>query len=193
MSVTSSRPLARRAFAPAAVLLTVSALAVPALGASTPSQSTSTATLRSLLASKELWATVDVCNSPHHPNTVGVRGSMPGDGNTRDKMYMSFRLQYLNTVSNVWVDVPTSSAPTFSSAPAFVSVGAGATARQGGTSFQLVPVVGRAAVRMRGVVDFQWRRGRKVLQSTSRPTTPKHKSLAGAEPKGYSAATCLIG
>jgi hypothetical protein len=187
MPVASSRRLARWALAAAAVLLTASALTVSALGASTPSPSTSTTSLRSLLSSKELWATVDVCDSPHHPNTVGVRGSMPGDGNTHDKMYMSFRLQYLNTVNSIWVDVPTSSAPTF------VSVGAGATARQGGTSFQLVPVAGRAAVRMRGVVDFQWRRGKKVLQSTSRPTTPKHKSLAGADPKGYSAATCLIG
>jgi hypothetical protein len=170
-----------------AVSLVVSILAVPAMGASTPSSNTTTTSLRSLLSSKELWATIDVCNSAHHPNTVGVRGSMPGDGNTHDKMFMSFRLQYLNTTSNVWVNLPSSSTP------AFVSVGAGASARQGGTSFQLVPVAGKAGVRMRGVVDFQWRRGKKVLRSTSRSTTPKHKSLAGAEPAGYSAATCLIG
>jgi hypothetical protein len=187
MPISRSRQLARCALAATAAWLIAPTLTVTALGASTPSSNTTTTSLRSLLSSKELWATIDVCDSPHHPNTVGVRGSMPGDGNTHDKMYMSFRLQYLNTTSNVWVNLPTSSAP------AFVSVGAGASARQGGTSFQLVPVTGKPGVRMRGVVSFQWRRGKKVLQSTSRPTTPKHKSLAGAEPAGYSAATCLIG
>ncbi len=34
----------------------------------------------SLLHSRELWATVDVCNPKDQPNTVGIRGSMPGDG-----------------------------------------------------------------------------------------------------------------
>jgi hypothetical protein len=164
-------------------------IAVPALAASTPTPaSTQSAELRALLSSRELWATIDVCDSPHHPNTVGVRGSMPGDGNTHDKLYMSFRLQYLNAVSGVWVDLPSEGA-----APAFVSVGAGTTSRQGGTSFQLIPVAGKPAVTMRGVVRFQWRRGKKVLQSTTRPTSAKHKSLAGAEPKGFSAATCRIG
>jgi hypothetical protein len=164
-------------------------VSVPALAASSPAPTrTQSAELRALLSSRELWATIDVCDSPHHPNTVGVRGSMPGDGNTHDKLYMSFRLQYLNAVSGVWVDLPSEGA-----APTFVSVGAGATSRQGGTSFQLVPVAGKPAVTMRGVVRFQWRRGKKVLQSTTRPTTAKHKSLAGAEPKGFSAATCRIG
>ena len=187
MFESRSRQLALRTLAVTAAALSAATLAVPALGASTPSSSTPNTSLRSLLSSHELWATIDVCDTPHHRNTVGVRGSMPGDGNTHDKMYMSFRLQYLNTANSLWVDLPASTHPTF------VPVGAGTTARQGGTSFQLVPVAGKPGVRMRGVVSFQWRRGKKVLQSTSRPTTPKHKSLAGAEPKGYSSATCLIG
>jgi len=173
-------------------LLTATTLAVPALGASsstTPSAPTQSNNLHRLLASHELWATIDVCNSPHHPNTVGIRGSMPGDGKAHDKLYMSFRLQYLNlnTATNAWIDVASGATP------AFVPVGAGATARQGGTSFQLVPAAGKPAVTMRGVVDFQWRRGRKVLASAARPTTAGRKSLAGADPAGYSAAGCLIG
>ena len=31
------------------------------------------------------------------------------------------------------------------------------------------------------------------MQSTSRPTSAGHKSVAGADPPGFSAATCLIG
>lgn len=171
-------------------LLTATTLAVPALGASsstTPSAPTQSTSLRRLLASHELWATIDVCNSPHHPNTVGIRGSMPGDGKAHDKLYMSFRLQYLNTATQTWIDVASGATPTF------VPVGAGATARQGGTSFQLVPAAGKPAVTLRGVVDFQWRRGKKVLQSAARPTTAGRKSLAGADPAGYSAASCPIG
>ena len=65
--------------------------------------------------------------------------------------------------------------------------------RQGGRSFQLVPRPGKPAVNLRGVVEYQWRRGKTVMQSTSRPTSAGHKSVAGADPPGFSSATCLIG
>ena len=50
-----------------------------------------------------------------------------------------------------------------------------------------------AAATLRGVVDFQWRHGGKVLYSATRTTSAGHKSLAGAEPADYTAATCVIG
>lgn len=145
------------------------------------------ASTRALLDSHELWATIDVCDTPKQPDTVGIRGSMPGDGKAHDKLYMSFRLQYLDTTTNAWVDLASGATPSF------VAVGAGATTRQDGTSFTLVPVAGKPAVTLRGVVDFQWRRGGKVLLSAARPTTAGRKSVAGAEPAGFSAATCVIG
>lgn len=143
--------------------------------------------VRALYASKLLWATIDVCNARDQPNTLGVRGSMPGDGNRRDRMYMAFRLQYLEAASRRWVDLAGAAKPPF------VAVGAGSSARQGGRSFQLVPVAGRPAFTLRGVVEFQWRLGRTVIAATSRPTSAPHPSLAGADPKGYSASSCLIG
>ncbi len=142
---------------------------------------------RTLLSSKDLWATIDVCDASDQPNTLGIRGSMPGDGRARDKMYMSFRLQYLDKTTNKWIDLEAGAAP------AYVGVGGGESARQGGRSFQLEPVAGKPAFTLRGVVDFQWRRGRSVVASASRPTTASHQSLAGADPAGYSAASCLIG
>jgi hypothetical protein len=189
MTASTQRSLVHVALAAMAVLAAAASLAVAALAATatTPQASTPSKSLRSLLSSHELWATVDVCNSPHHPNTVGVRGSMPGDGRAHDRLYMAFRLQYLNTATRVWVDVISGVAPTF------IPVGAGTTARQGGTSFQLVAATGKPSVTMRGVVDFQWRRGKKVLQAVARPTSAGHKSLAGADPKNYSAARCRIG
>jgi hypothetical protein len=101
-------------------------------------------------------------------------------------MYMSFRLQYLN-LSKRWVDLSSGAAPSF------VAVGGSAAAREGGSSFQLVPVAGKPASELRGVVDFQWRRGKKVLLSAARPTVAGHKSVAGADPAGFSAASCPIG
>jgi hypothetical protein len=139
-----------------------------------------------LLTSKDLWATIDVCNASDQPNVLGVRGSMPGDSRAHDKMYMSFRLQYLDRTTMRWINLA-------SAVPAFVAVGSGGSARQGGRSFQLVPVSGRPAFNLRGVVDFQWRRGSTVLVSTSRPTTVGHQALAGADPAGFTAADCLFG
>jgi len=176
----------------ATLLATAAAIAAiapsTALAASSaPTGTTPKVTPRKLLASHELWGTIDVCNPVKHPNAVGIRGSMPGDGKPHDKMYMSFRLQYLDPTTSGWIDVASGSTPTF------VAVGAGTSARQGGTTFQLVPVAGKPAVTFRGVVDFEWRRGSKVIVSAARTTTAGHKAVAGAEPAGYNAATCPIG
>jgi hypothetical protein len=166
-----------------ACLLPASAPASTAAGSST----TAGATTRALLRSRELWATIDVCNPPDQPNTVGVRGSMPGDGEAHQRMYMSFRLQYLDSAAKDWVDLASGSSPTF------IPVGAAASPRQGGRSFQLVPVPGKPAVTLRGVVSFQWRRGKTVTHRLTRATSAGHMSLAGADPAGASTATCLIG
>jgi hypothetical protein len=109
---------------------------------------------------------------------------MPGDGHARDKMYMSFRLQYADPSSRQWIDAS-------STRSAFVAVGSGASTRQDGTSFKLVR--GASPFTLRGVVDFQWRRGTAVLWSAVRTTTAGHHSISGADPAGFSAATCSIG
>jgi hypothetical protein len=169
------------ALAPAALAGSADAKAGTRSGAAKPS------TLeRALLHSHELWATIDVCNPTDQPDTVGIRGSMPGDGHAHDKMYMSFRLQYMNA-SKQWVNLASGASS------GFVAVGSGASARQGGTSFELKPVAGKPAVTLRGVVDFQWRKGKIVEVSGAEPTAAGHKSLAGADPADYSAATCVIG
>jgi hypothetical protein len=155
--------------------------------ASAPHTSRESAFLKALLRSRELWATIDVCNPADQPDTVGIRGSMPGDKHPHDKMFMSFRLQYQDVTTKKWLDLSSGAVP------AFVAVGPGGTVRQGGRSFQLVPKAGKPAFTLRGVVDYQWRRGKTVLQSTSRPTSAGHVSLAGADPAGFSSASCLIG
>ncbi|HZL47730.1 MAG TPA: hypothetical protein VFC30_01810 [Solirubrobacteraceae bacterium] len=141
---------------------------------------------QALLRSRELWATIDVCNPADQADTVGVRGSMPGDGQSKDEMYMRFRLQYLESTTQQWVDLANGADS------GYVAVGAAKSARQTGRSFQLVPVAGKPAVELRGVVSFQWRRGATVEYTVSRPTTVGHTSLAGADPAGFSAAECSL-
>jgi hypothetical protein len=141
---------------------------------------------RSLLASTQLWATIDVCNAPDQPDTVGIRGSMPGDGEAGQIMFMRFRLQYMAS-SKHWVDLTTEAGS------GWVAVGHAKATRQAGRSFQLVPVPGKPAFMLRGVVSFQWRRGATVVTSVSRPTTAGRQSLAGADPAGFSSANCSIG
>jgi hypothetical protein len=141
---------------------------------------------RALLHSHELWATIDVCNPADQANTVGIRGSMPGDKLPGDKMYMSFRLQYMSA-SDQWINLSSGASS------GFVAVGSSASSRQGGTSFELEPVAGKPAVTLRGVVDFEWRHGKTVVVSATEPTSVGHKSLAGADPADFSAATCVLG
>jgi hypothetical protein len=172
----------------AAALAPAPALATLAPSNTAPAKARKTSTLeRALLHSHALWATIDVCSPADQPSTVGIRGSMPGDGHAHDTMYMSFRLQYLDSATKSWVNLASGASS------GFVAVGRGASARQDGTSFELKPVAGKPAVTLRGVVDFQWRRGKTVLVSGAKPTATGHLSLAGADPANYSAATCVIG
>jgi hypothetical protein len=146
---------------------------------------TAVASAHSLLTSRELWSTIDVCNTPDQPDYIGIRGSMPGDGRSRDRMYMRFGLQYMNTATKHWVDVKN---PTAS----FIDVGSGKSARQGGVSLLVPPVAGKPAFTLRGVVSFQWRRGPTVVATASRATTAGRQSKSGADPAGFSAAVCQI-
>jgi hypothetical protein len=142
---------------------------------------------QALYRSRLLWATIDVCNATDQPDTIGIRGSMPGDHVAHDTMYMRFRLQYMNTTTKAWVDLTKGAAATYT------NVGTGASARQAGRSFQLNPVAGQPAFTLRGVVNFEWRHAGTVVAQVSRATSAGRVSLAGSDPEGFSAATCLIG
>src|ERR1700677_4765650 len=165
-------------------LMALVALALlPAIASAGSSSGTSKS---ALLKSPQLWATIDVCSPTDQPDIVGIRGSMPGNGQADDTMYMRFRLQYLEPTSKVWVDLT-------GSASNFAAVGNAKAARQAGQSLTVVPVPGKPAFMLRGVVSFQWRKGSQIEESVSRPTTAGHQSLAGADPAGFSAAGCSIG
>jgi len=162
----------------ACLLALVALLPAAASGASPAARARASA--HSPLQSRQLWATIDLCNPPDQPHYVGVRGSMPGDGRATDTMYMRFRLQYVNAAGQ-WADIANGPVPSF------VAVGSARTTRQLGRSFQVRP---QRALTFRGVVSFQWRHGSRVLASASRVSSAGRESLKGSDPAGFSAATC---
>ncbi len=169
----------------ATLLALACALLGPPLATSaTRAKSSSSVNEPALRRSEQLWATIDICNPADQPDTVGIRGSMPGDGQARDTMYMHFRLQYMNTTSKRWVDLASGAQS------GFVGLGSAKAARQTGWSFRLAS--GQPAFQLRGVVTFEWRHGASIVYSLSRPTTTGHHSLAGADPASFSAATCSL-
>jgi hypothetical protein len=170
----------------ASTVVVLSAPAQSAVAVKARARTTTTVPRHSLLRSRELWATIDVCNPAKEPDTVGIRGSMPSDGHEKDAMYMRFQLEYLDIKSNVW------SMPTHGADSGYVSVGAAKAGRQGGSSFQLGAPKGPPGYTMRGVVTFQWRRAGKVVHQATRTTSAGHSNVARADPPGYSAAQCTI-
>ena len=165
----------------ACLLALVALLPAAASGASPAARARASA--HSPLQSRQLWATIDLCNPPDQPHYVGVRGSMPGDGRATDTMYMRFRLQYASATTGQWTDIAKGPAPPF------VAVGSAKTTRQLGRSFQVRP---QQTLTLRGVVSFQWREDGRVQASASRVTTAGRESLKGSDPAGFSAATCRI-
>lgn len=136
-------------------------------------------------AARGPWATVNVCDTAANPDTVGVRGSMPGLPGA--DLYMRFQLQ-LQRDDGSW--------RLLSSADSgFIAVGRARprATRQAGHSFGLTPPPAGSVYTVRGLVSFEWRaKDGTVLRSARRVTTGGHRSTAGADPAGFSAAECTI-
>jgi hypothetical protein len=135
--------------------------------------------------SRLLWATVNVCDTPGAPDTIGIRGSMPGSADPEERMFMRFQVQYFSASDGRWHQVRSGGDS------GFVRVGpARFESRQAGRSFRFAPKSG--SVLLRGAVTFEWRRGAEVVRRARKRTTAGHRSTAGADPAGYSAANCTI-
>ena len=157
------------------------ALPAPPTGSEVPA-ATAPPAPRSLRTSRELWATIDVCDPPDQRYTVGIRGSMPSMRHSGQRMFMRFRLQYLS--EGRWIDLD-------GAASGYVKLPA--ANHQDGRSFTLKAPPQGSIYTLRGVVSFQWRRGSTLLAALSRATSAGHQSGSGADPPGFSAAQCRIG
>lgn len=141
---------------------------------------------------KNLWATVNRCDTPSSPNTIGVRASMPGT-TYRSRLYMRFRIQF-------WSPTRQSFVPTDSSSR-WLRVGDGsARATQSGFNFRFDdPPEGEQFV-LRGVVQYRYtalrkRKGKRrwrVVKQYERLTRSGERNVQSADPPGASFALCVI-
>jgi hypothetical protein len=129
------------------------------------------------------WATVNVCDTAKHPDAIGIRASMPGFPK-HARLAMRFRVQF-RTDSGDWADVAGADS-------GWRALGTGhGDPVESGWSFTFAHSA--SAVTLRGMVRFRTRRPRSAPRFTELPTTAGHRSSAGADPPGYSAATCTLG
>jgi hypothetical protein len=129
------------------------------------------------------WATVNVCDTAKHPDVIGIRASIPGTPRGA-RLAMRFRVQY-RTSDGSWADVAGANSGWRDLGPA-----TGGPV-QSGWSFTFAEPQG--PVVLRGMVRFRWRRPHVPVRFSQLPTTAGHRSSAGADPPGYSAATCTLG
>jgi hypothetical protein len=163
------------------ILATTAAVAIAALAA------TPAAHARKV---KDLWATVNVCDTAKSPDDMGVRARAPGDA-SRAQIYMRFTAQY--RTGGKWKLVRGGQSKWLRAGSArFLN-------QEIGYTFNFnKPEAGRSYV-MRGLVRFQWRDKRKrngkvrrvVVRREHRYTEGGHPTQ-GAEPSGFSAAHCTI-
>jgi hypothetical protein len=133
-----------------------------------------------------LWATVNACNPADTPGAVGIRGSMPGDGDATQHMFMRLQVQFQGP-KGAWRLFPGTVGDS-----GFVPMGSAKQKKhQAGQTFSVV-TPGQTAT-LRGLVTYQWRAADgTIVRAARRITAAGHVSSAGADPAGFSAATCVI-
>ena len=159
------------------VLILLAALAVPA---------SASAQERTIDKSRHVCSTVNICDTAKHPDTMGVRASVPGTAKAKERVFMRFKAQFFSEVDNRWHNF-TSSGTT----SGWVDVGSARyKARQSGWSFPFT-LRKSQSYELRGVVNFEWRKGSRVMRRATKRTRSGHKT-AVSDPKGFSAATCRV-
>jgi hypothetical protein len=165
-------------------LAAVLALAVPAAAARSRPRAPTAAQIRRAVQrlehSRDLWATVDICNTKRHPRVLGVRGQMPslGFGATHEM--------------NIQVEYQPSRKIGFKPDPHVkhaVALGYSANKLlQGGWMWQFPRHTGL----LRAAVAFVWRRGNRQIARIVRTTTGGHRNVDFSDPPKFSAAQCNI-
>jgi hypothetical protein len=134
-----------------------------------------------------VWATVNACDTKMRPNQIGIRGDMLGLAR-HTRMYMRFRVQFQNSEGE-WKTVKSSRLTD----SGWVRVAVGRRGEhEAGWSFEFKPPPSGGAHVLRGVVSFEWRKARRVLERSKAITEAGHPGTVGAEPADFSAATCEI-
>ena len=165
-------------------LIAILALTVPAAAARSRPRSPTAAQIRRAVQlierSRDLWATVDICNTRRHPRVLGIRGQMPSLGFAATHE-MNIQVEYQPTPKVGFKPDP----------HAKQSVALGYSANkllQGGANWQFPQHTGL----LRATVAFVWRRGYEQIARIVRTTTGGHRDVDFGDPPKFSAAQCTI-
>ncbi|MEX2193669.1 MAG: hypothetical protein WD844_00145 [Thermoleophilaceae bacterium] len=147
---------------------------------------------------RDLWATVNVCDTEAQPNALGVRARMPGDARRRRaQMYVRFRVHHFSESEGIWHNVGGSGISRW-----FRLGSARVRHREVGYTFRFDPPADGGRFVLRGVVEYQWRERRRmgrrkklrtvVVRRARANTKGGFESTAGADPPGFSSGLCEI-
>ena len=129
------------------------------------------------------WATINVCDPPSSPGSVGVRVAVPNRSDAAQ--WVRIRIQFFDGGQGTWRVVRSGGDGGFTK----LSDGGGKVF--GGTTFTFTPPKAGRQIKLRGLVDVEWRRGRRVVSRTQITTHGNHRS--GVDPLlAVSQATCNI-
>jgi hypothetical protein len=172
------------------VLLTIAAAAGTLLavapGAAAPTASHAKPPKEDVRDSPDLWGTINVCDTAAHPDTIGIRGSMPGLGR-RAGLWMRFQVQYMAKGDGKWHNIDANADS------AWMKLGVARNrVIESGQNFTFLPPPGGGVHMLRGAVSFKWVVQGKTVKRLREITESGHRSTAGADPPGFSAARCLI-
>lgn len=136
----------------------------------------------------DLWATINICDTEAHPNVLGVRASMPGNG-TRQTMWMRFRATYYDRATETFRRIPGDSQSRWIN-----TGGARPRARQAGRRFTIEPPLPGTTYTVRGTVKYQWRRRKtgEVVRRERQVTLAGHPTGRFGDPFDYSSGLCEI-
>jgi hypothetical protein len=169
----------------ATTLLTLAAAAVMPVGlaqaaAAGPTPAQMRAEIAHAEASRSLWATINICDSPRYPNTLGIRGEMPALG-FATWMSMQIQLNSYSAAKHRFEPV--------SRVSVLVRLGRIANGlQQAGTTWTFKPHTGL----LDATIQFSWRRSGKLLGQAARTTTADHPDADFGSPSHFSARQCQI-
>jgi hypothetical protein len=167
-----------------AIIVTLLAgLTAPIVSADTPigyTRAQVRAAIDGAQASTSVWATVNVCNSPSAPHSIGIRGQMPALG-IPASLSMTVQIDYRSAKERAFLPAPGASRT--------VSLGDAVTGlHQGGVSFPFALGSGVFS----GSVTFRWVRGATVVAIATREVTARHSDADFGSPAHLSVAQCSI-
>ncbi len=144
-----------------------------------PMQSQIRKAVRAAESSSSLWATVNICDNARRPRELGLRGEMPALGFATG-LYMDFQVDYRAHPHSRFKPVPGTRKRMY--------LGQAAQAlHQSGVTFTF-----RQRAVLAGTITFVWKLGGKTIGRATRTTTAHHKHVDFSDPRGHSAATCVI-